>query len=124
MVGGKSNVVPWLGTRQREVFGVWERRTVFLQILRLRVVRHFGYPWMRERLDTALDLLRHDDELTEDDRNSLWSDLQLVMSDPNADLVPAKRKLIEIKLKKASRYAREIILDVIAKIVAERMKFG
>lgn len=80
------------------------------------------YPWMKERLDTALDLLRHDDNLTEEDRISLWGDLQLVMSDPMADYAPAKKKLIEIKLKKASTYVREFILDLMAKTIAEMIK--
>src|SRR5262249_43167252 len=51
------------------------------------------YPWMEEKLRTARELLDHDDKLTFDDKTSLWDDLQYVMSDPKADLVPAKRKL-------------------------------
>jgi hypothetical protein len=80
------------------------------------------YPWMEDRLRTARELLEHDDKLSIDDRNNLWDDLQYVMSDPKADLVPAKKKLIEIRLGKATEYVREAILDLIAKIAAEVLK--
>jgi hypothetical protein len=80
------------------------------------------YPWMEDRLKTARELLRNDDHLTQDDRNDLWDDLQYVMSDPKADLAPAKKKLIEIKLGKATEYVREAILDLIAKTAAEVLK--
>ncbi len=68
------------------------------------------------------ELLYHDDKLTMDDRTKLWDDLQYVMSDPKADLVPSKKKLIEIRLGKATGYVREIILDLIAKTAAEVVK--
>jgi Zn-dependent protease with chaperone function len=42
-LGGRSKDVLWLGTRQHKMSGVRERRPVFLQILWIRVVRHFGY---------------------------------------------------------------------------------
>jgi hypothetical protein len=74
---------------------------------------------MEERLRTARELLRHDDKLTLADRNELWDLLQYVMSDPKADLVPAKKKLIEIKLGKATGYVRDAVLDLMAKIVVE-----
>lgn len=80
------------------------------------------YPWMEERLRTAHELVEHDDKLSLDDRNSLWRDLQYVMSDPKDGLVPSKKKLIEIKLEKASKYAREAILDLMAKTAAELLK--
>jgi hypothetical protein len=80
------------------------------------------YPWMEYRLRTARELLEHDDKLTLDDRNSLWDDLHLVMSDPKADLVPAKKKLIDIKLRNATEAVREAILDLIAKTTAEVLK--
>ncbi len=80
------------------------------------------YPWMEDRLRTARELLEHDDKLSLDDRNDLWGDLQYVMSDPKADLVPAKKKLIEIKLGKATQYVREAILDLMAKTAAEVLK--
>lgn len=80
------------------------------------------YPWMEDRLQTARELLYHDDKLTMDDRIKLWNDLQYVMSDPKADLVPSKKKLIEIRLGKATEYVREIILDLIAKTTAEVLK--
>jgi hypothetical protein len=80
------------------------------------------YPWMADRLQTARELLYHDDKLTMDDRTKLWDDLQYVMSDPKADLVPSKKKLIEIRLEKATGYVRDIILDLIAKTAVEAMK--
>ncbi len=80
------------------------------------------YPWMEDRLTTARELLYHDDKLSLEDRNALWDDLQFVMSDPKADLVPAKRKLIEIKLTKAGGYVREALLDLMAKTASEFLK--
>jgi hypothetical protein len=77
------------------------------------------YPWMKERLDTARAILYHDGKLTIYDRNGLWDLLQYVISDPKSDLVPAKRKLIEINLEKAARVTREFVLDLLAKIVVE-----
>ena len=77
---------------------------------------------MEEKINTALDLLRHDDNLTEEDREDLWPDLKYVMSSPKADLVPAKKKLIDIKLKNATGYVREFILDYLAKCTAEALK--
>ena len=79
------------------------------------------YPWMEERLRTARELLDHDNNLSLDDRNNLWGDLQYVMSDPKADLVPAKKKLIDIKLGKATGYVREVI-GLIARTTAEVLK--
>jgi len=81
-----------------------------------------AYPWLAERLRTARELLEYDDKLAEDDRQSLWPDLQYVMSNPKADLVPAKRKLIDFKLAKASDWVREAILDLTAKTIAEISK--
>jgi hypothetical protein len=52
----------------------------------------------------------------------LWDLLQYVMSDPKADLVPAKRKLITIKLQQATAATREFVLDLLAKIVVESAK--
>jgi hypothetical protein len=80
------------------------------------------YPWMRDRLDTARDLLWHDDKLSLEDRESLWGLLQYVMTDPKSDLVPAKRKLIEIRLQSALAATREFILDFLAKFGAEMSK--
>jgi len=80
----------------------------------------YPYPWMEDRLSTARELLDHDDKLSLDDRKSLWNDLQYVMSDPKADLVPAKKKLIVIKLEKAT--VRGVIEDLIAKTFAEVLK--
>src|SRR5258708_5939933 len=80
------------------------------------------YPWMADRLQTARELLYHDDKLTMEDRTRLFEDLQYVMSDPKAGLAPAKTKLIEIRLGKATAYVREIILDLVAKTAAEGRK--
>jgi hypothetical protein len=77
------------------------------------------YPWMRDRLETAHELLWHDDHLTEEDRENLWGLLQYVMSDPKSDMVPAKRKLIEIKLQPALAATREAVLDFLAKFAKE-----
>jgi len=80
------------------------------------------YPWMAERLDTARELLWNDDKLSIEERESLWGLLQYVMSDPKSDLVPAKRKLIDIKLAPALAATREFILDFLAKCAAEMSK--
>lgn len=80
------------------------------------------YPWMQDRLDTARDLLWHDDKLSLEERESLWGLLQYVMSDPKSDLVPAKRKLIDIKLGGAVAATREFIENIIAKSIAETLK--
>ena len=77
---------------------------------------------MQDRLQTAKELLYHDDKLTMDDRTQLLDLLKYVMSDPRGGLAPAKKKLIEIKLEKATGYVREIFLDLIAKIAAETLK--
>jgi hypothetical protein len=80
------------------------------------------YPWMEDRLQTAKELLDHDDKLSLEDRKELWDLLQYVMSDPKSDLVPAKKKLIEISLGKAAAVTREIVLDLVAKVTAELLK--
>jgi len=77
---------------------------------------------MRDKLDTAHELLNHDDDLELDERKALWDLLQYVMSDPKADLVPAKRKLITIKLQQATAATREFVLDLLARIVVESVK--
>jgi hypothetical protein len=41
------------------------------------------------------------------------------MSNPKSDLVPAKKKLIEISLGKATVTIREAVLDLLAKYFAE-----
>lgn len=80
------------------------------------------YPWMEERLQTARELLWNDDKLSIEERESLWGLLQYVMSDPKSDLVPAKRKLIDIKLGGAVAATREFIETIIAKYMAEMSK--
>ena len=51
---------------------------------------------MDDKLRTAKDLLFHDEKLTYEERKELWGLLQCVMSNPKADLVPGKSKLIEL----------------------------
>jgi hypothetical protein len=80
------------------------------------------YPWMRDRLETAHELLWNDDKLSLEERKKLWDTLQWVMSNPESDLVPAKKKLMGIKLEKAGRATRELILDFLAKYAAEISK--
>jgi hypothetical protein len=77
---------------------------------------------MEDRLQTARRLLYHDDKLSYEEREELWDDLQYVMSDPKADLVPAKKKLIQINLAKAGEAVRETIIELIAKTTAEFLK--
>jgi hypothetical protein len=81
-----------------------------------------AYPWMEDRLQIARRLLDHDDQLSYEERQELWDDLQYVMSDPKADLATAKRKLIQINLAKAGEVVRETIIDIIAKTTAEFFK--
>ncbi len=80
------------------------------------------YPWMEDRLQTAKELLYHDDKLSLEERDKLWGLLQYVMSDPKSDLVPAKKKLIEINLGKAAAATREFVMDLLAKYAAEMSK--
>ena len=81
-----------------------------------------AYPWMQDRLDTARELLDHDEKLELADRDHLWELLKHVMSDPRSDLVPAKKKLIQIDLGKATQATREFVLDFLAKVTAETLK--
>lgn len=81
-----------------------------------------AYPWMEDKLQTARRLLNNDDKLSYEEREELWNDLQYVMSDPKADLVPAKKKLIEINLGKAGAVVREVFTDIVAKTTAEMLK--
>lgn len=83
-----------------------------------------AYPWMADKLDTARELLEHDDKLSDVERGQLWGLLQYVMTSPKADLAPAKRKLIGIKLETAAKATRELLLDLIAKYAAEMSKSG
>lgn len=80
------------------------------------------YPWMEDRLQTARELLNHDDKLSLDDREKLWGLLQYVMTDPKSDMAPAKRKLFEIGIAKALPATREFFLDFMAKLSAEMLK--
>jgi hypothetical protein len=77
---------------------------------------------MEDKLQTARRLLAKDDKLTYEDREELWSDLQYVMSNPKADLVPAKKKLIEINIGKAGTLVKELFTDIVAKTTAEVLK--
>ena len=79
-------------------------------------------PWMEERLRTVRELLSNEKKLSVDDLRSLLEDLQYVMSDPKAELVPAKRRLIEFKLEDVSKSVREFVLDLAAKVIVESAK--
>jgi hypothetical protein len=80
------------------------------------------YPWMDDKLRTAKDLLFHDDKLTYEERKELWDLLKYVMSNPKADLAPAKSKLISIKIQKAAGPIKDFITDILAKYAAEMSK--
>jgi hypothetical protein len=80
------------------------------------------YPWQEERLDTARELLYHDDKLTLDDRTKLWELLKDVMSNPTDDLVPAKRRLIDFNLAKAGQVTKDVLTELIVKTIAEIVK--
>lgn len=80
------------------------------------------YPWMAFMLRTARELLERENKLSPDERNNLLEDLQYALSDPKAELFAVKQKLIASKLEKASMYAREFILELIAKIAVESTK--
>jgi hypothetical protein len=80
------------------------------------------YPWMDEKLKIAKELLFHDDQLAYEERKELWGLLQYVMSNPKAELAPAKSKLISIKIQKAAAPIREFIIDLLAKCAAEMSK--
>ena len=76
---------------------------------------------MVDRLQTAKELLDHDDKLSLDERQKLWGLLQYVMSDPKSDMAPAKKKLFEIGIAKALPATREFFLDFMAKLGAEML---
>jgi hypothetical protein len=80
------------------------------------------YPWMDDKLRTAKDLLFHDDKLTYEERKELWGLLQYVMSNPKAELAPAKSKLISMKIQKAAEPIKDFISDLLAKYAAEMSK--
>ena len=77
---------------------------------------------MKDRLETAKELLDHDDNLSLEERKKLWNLLEYVMSDPKSDLAPAKKKLIEINVAKAAAATREFVTDLLAKYFAEMSK--
>ena len=80
------------------------------------------YPWMDERLRTAKEFLKYDNKLTREDREELWELLRYVMSNPKAELAPAKWKLISLKIANAAVPIREFVLDLMAKYGAEISK--
>ena len=77
---------------------------------------------MDDKLRTAKDLLFHDEKLSYEERKELWGLLQYVMSNPKADLTPAKSKLISIKIQKAAEPIKDFITDLLAKYAAEMSK--
>jgi hypothetical protein len=80
------------------------------------------YPWMEDRLQTAKELLYHDDKLSFEDREKLWGLLQYVMSDPKSDMALAKKKFISIMLENAAAETKDFVQGVLAKLGAEMMK--
>jgi hypothetical protein len=80
------------------------------------------YPWMEDRLQTAKELLYHDDKLSLEEREKLWGLLQYVMSDPKSDLAPAKAKLIDITLENAAAVTKDFVQGLLAKTFAEMLK--
>jgi hypothetical protein len=80
------------------------------------------YPWMEDRLDTARQLLYHDEKLSIDDKNTNWELLKDVMSDPKSSTAPAKKRLFQIGIEKALPATREFLLDFLAKLGAEMAK--
>ena len=81
-----------------------------------------AYPWMQDRLETAKQLLYHDDKLSIAEKEENWGLLQYVMTDPKSDKAPAKKKLFEIGIAKALPATREFFLDLMAKLGAEMLK--
>ena len=77
---------------------------------------------MEDRLNTAYELLQNDDKLSVKEREELWDLLKYVMTSPKADLVPAKKKLIDIKLTRATAWVREAIMELSARTIAEVIK--
>jgi hypothetical protein len=80
------------------------------------------YPWMDEKLKIARDLLLHDEKLSYEERKELWGLLQYVMSNPKAELAPAKSKLLLLKVPKATDSIREFVTDLLVKYAAEMSK--
>ena len=80
------------------------------------------YPWMEDKLRIAKDLLLHAEELSYEDRTELSGLLQYVMSNPKADLAPAKSKLISIKIQKVAGPIKDLVTDLLAKYAAEMSK--
>jgi hypothetical protein len=81
-----------------------------------------AYPWMDDKLRTAKDLLLHAEELSYEERTELSGLLQYVMSNPKADLAPAKSKLISIKIQKVAGPIKDLVTDLLAKYAAEMSK--
>ncbi|MFZ0797599.1 MAG: DUF2321 domain-containing protein [Terriglobales bacterium] len=81
-----------------------------------------AYPWMLDKLETARELLYDLENLSLEEREELWDLLKFVMCDPKSDWVPAKTKLIGIKLAQVSKASRDVLLDFTAKVAAEVMK--
>jgi hypothetical protein len=80
------------------------------------------YPWMDDKLRTAKDLLHHAQELSYEERTELSGLLQYVMSNPKADLAPAKSKLISIKIQKVAGPIKDLVTDLLVKYAAEMSK--
>jgi hypothetical protein len=66
------------------------------------------YPWMDDRLRTIRRVLDHNKRLSTEEKSDLLNDLEYVISDPSADLVPMKKSLINIALEKAPEIRQSI----------------
>jgi len=77
---------------------------------------------MEDKLHIANELLSIDDKLSADERTELRGLLRYVMSNPKGELASGKWKLIGHKILKAAKPAREFVLDLSAKYLAELSK--
>jgi hypothetical protein len=82
------------------------------------------FPWMEDKLNTAKELLYHLEDISPDEKSSLWELLDYVLS-TDSDLLKPKAILFREKLKSAgkrlSSEAKEALYSIVAKAVAEKM---
>jgi hypothetical protein len=79
---------------------------------------------MEDKLNTAKELLYHLEDISPDEKSSLWELLDYVLS-TDSDLLKPKAILFREKLKSAgkrlSSEAKEALYSIVAKAVAEKM---
>src|SRR5260370_12982327 len=82
------------------------------------------FPWTEDKLNTARELLYHLEDLSNDEKNSLWELLSYVLS-TDSELLKPKAILFREKLKKAGKQlsseAKDALYTIVAKAVAEKM---